>query len=1135
MAPTNGSNLTFGTVQANQLNPTNDNKVTTINSIVFDDPNAGTTQSFNVGGSAVTIGPGIAGVTGFIVGSGVFLANTSSAGQTVSINTLTLANGATYVVTNGAALNISSNIALNGNTLQPNSLGSGVITFSGNISGAGAGTTAIQVGSASSGAYVVLSGNNSSMTNSVVLNRGTLTIANNNALGTAALVINNLPYNFNPTLATDQSRTISNSIDAYNNFIVAPVGTLKVNGALDEESANITITNSQTGSTNIAQFNGGITGTGNLTLAGAGSAGSPSQFQISGGTSSTYTGGMVVTDDAALALNVNGTAVTGNLQVDSGSQVTDQKGTQLATTSNLTNNGSFSLGGLNENVASLAGTSSGTVTIGNNGRLTVNGSTSTSYAGAITDGSLGNGGILEKDGISTLTLSGTSTYYGNTVINGGTIAAGATHAFDANSHYKINTGGTLALMGYNNTIGELDDGGSGGTLENGGATNAVLTAGDNHTDTNFHGTVEDGGSGTLGLTKVGSDRLTLSGANTFSGPLTISAGRLNAGSATALGNANVTVNGGVLGSIDGGTPFTINTGGTYSQTAGTLRLDVYGSTTNDSDVLMVHGATASLGGTVNLADPNNLTFTPAGGTTYDLVHNSSGGITGMFNSVQGLNNFTPPTGTFEALIYTPTDVTLVFRQMLGLTSGLTPNQTAVGANIDGLETMNITGNLATLTNALYAVAPSGLGGALDSLSPERFGYFTSVTAFNNASFETDAMDNYLAGQRIAANGTFLGGNGQIDSSGLTVNDPSYDPALSMIHSRMLAWSPAPVGSVMSDIAEPALGGVAMKDSKDMKSMQEPAYTDPWNFFVRGNVILAQGFSQTDVPHFDDNTESVVLGTDYRVTPNFLVGLTAGYAHTDATLDNDGSTAAVDSYSPGLYASYADHGWYANLVGDYVHNAYTENRVIGFLGQTAHGAPEGDEGVADLDGGYDFHCHGLTFGPLAGLQYTHLTVNGFNETGSIADLAVNEQQSDSLRSRLGGRVSYDFDEHGLSLHPHLDASWQHEFMDQSRGITSQFNGFGGGSFSVVTPNPSRDSALVDAGLDADVCRTVTVFADYIVQAGQDNYFGQSVQAGGAGWLLKPRPRLQESPAPARRAFCLYLSAQLQQPRRVTSPP
>jgi outer membrane autotransporter protein len=83
---------------------------------------------------------------------------------------------------------------------------------------------------------------------------------------------------------------------------------------------------------------------------------------------------------------------------------------------------------------------------------------------------------------------------------------------------------------------------------------------------------------------------------------------------------------------------------------------------------------------------------------------------------------------------------------------------------------------------------------------------------------------------------------------------------------------------------------------------------------------------------------------------------------------------------------------------------------------------------------------------------------------------------------------------MTLTPHLDATWQHEFMDQSRGITSQFDGAGLGSFSVKTANPSRDSALADAGFDLDVNRTVTVFADYEVQAGQDNYFGQSVQAG-----------------------------------------
>jgi len=68
------------------------------------------------------------------------------------------------------------------------------------------------------------------------------------------------------------------------------------------------------------------------------------------------------------------------------------------------------------------------------------------------------------------------------------------------------------------------------------------------------------------------------------------------------------------------------------------------------------------------------------------------------------------------------------------------------------------------------------------------------------------------------------------------------------------------------------------------------------------------------------------------------------------------------------------------------------------------------------------------------------------------------------------------------------------MDQSRGITSQFSDVGAGSFTVNTSNPSRESALVDVGVDAQINNTLTVFTDYSALAGQSNYFGQSVQAG-----------------------------------------
>jgi len=440
-------------------------------------------------------------------------------------------------------------------------------------------------------------------------------------------------------------------------------------------------------------------------------------------------------------------------------------------------------------------------------------------------------------------------------------------------------------------------------------------------------------------------------------------------------------------------------------------------------------------------------------------------------------------------------VLLVINPTLGISDlGLNSNERGIVGSINAA--INSGGSSPSL-NALNiplqiasASGPGVLAQYVDELSPTKFANFSSTTAFNNETFEIQNMDSYLEGKRSGPNGTFTTGTGKLDSSNFVIEDPNVDPSLQMIHSRMLAWNELP--QVISDVPGAVLGGVDMKGAK-VRSYS-PANDQPWDFFLRGNVILAQGFSQADTPHFDDNTESVVAGADYHINEHVLAGVTASYAHTDATLDPANSSATVDSYSPGIFASYADGGWYANFMGRYSYNSYTEQREISFLGQSANGGTDGNEGMVDLDGGYDFRSGAWTYGPVAGLQYTHLTVNGYTEQDSFANLAVNEDQSDSLRSRLGGQVRFDYHGCGVTFTPHLEATWVHEFMDQSRGVTSQFTGFSGGSFTVRTDDPSRDSALVDLGLDAQVNNSITVFGDYLVQAGQDNYFGQSLQAG-----------------------------------------
>jgi uncharacterized protein with beta-barrel porin domain len=440
-----------------------------------------------------------------------------------------------------------------------------------------------------------------------------------------------------------------------------------------------------------------------------------------------------------------------------------------------------------------------------------------------------------------------------------------------------------------------------------------------------------------------------------------------------------------------------------------------------------------------------------------LVDNNGGGPTGLNLELMGFFMALTSTAGLDIQIQVP---------------NLDRNQQSVLDYINHLNAAGVNNAcFSNLTFSLLGLDNTDFAAAMDQLSPEKLSIFSSI-AFNNASFMTQDLDDYLAHRRNRA-GFFQANPGGIDTSGLTINDPTIDSHLSQIYSHMLAWSPAPQAhGLLSDVASPLL-------VEDPNSLGPK--TNRWNAFVRGNVILGQNYSQQDLDNRATTTSSFGVGADYQFSKNFLVGALFDYSHTDAELDDSGSTATVDSYAPGIYASYAQDGWYGNALADY--------------SETTNGAPEGDQETVDLDGGYDFHAKNWTFGPTLGGQYTHLSVDGFTESGGCSsDLAVNRESADSFRSRLGGHVSYEEKSGSILLTPFLDASWQHEFLDDSRGITSSFSDLGGGQFTVYTPSPGRESALLSTGLNIDINQMMTVFASYQVQIDPTDYFGQSVLAG-----------------------------------------
>ena len=128
-----------------------------------------------------------------------------------------------------------------------------------------------------------------------------------------------------------------------------------------------------------------------------------------------------------------------------------------------------------------------------------------------------------------------------------------------------------------------------------------------------------------------------------------------------------------------------------------------------------------------------------------------------------------------------------------------------------------------------------------------------------------------------------------------------------------------------------------------------------------------------------------------------------------------------------------------------------------------------------------------------MQYTHLDVDSFQESGAgPADLFVDSQSANSIRARLGGHVVYQIRSGSVLFQPNLTASVQHEFLDDTFGLTSQLPG--GPDFTIQGTNPGRNSGLIGLGVTATLDNTLSFYLNYLAEVGGGDYFVQNVEGG-----------------------------------------
>ena len=464
------------------------------------------------GGTAIT-----AGSVGFVtggLGSGAISVNNASLTYK-GVNTDDLSSQGLSIGAGGAAINIGAN----------NVIYSAAITGTGDFSKSGTGTLTMQgnntfTGSTTiNGGVLVLNGSSAS-TGGTTLNGAdtSIELAGDSSLG-AVPVAPAVNLTLNPSSGNTSSVKFNGATTlAANRNISLASGTSIIN----TNGNAVTVSGALGGSGNLVK-----NGTGVLTLGSAATATGSTTINAGGITAGNVnalpSGAIVLNNDAAITITQNSGQTINNVTVN---------GTNSITATNNTSN-VFSLGNIT----------------GGSGTLTY----STRFVGDLTGSWAGFTGTIALGGDAGYRLFGSATGSSAVTLDLGTRGI------------SVRSGQTAITLGA--LVGAAGSTLSGSTGGTGNVQNVGYTIGGKDIDTLFAGVIQNGGGATA-LTKVGTGTLTLSGANTYTGATTVTAGTLALGANDVFANASpITLNGGTLAA------------GTFTDTLGTLDLDANSSIT----------------------------------------------------------------------------------------------------------------------------------------------------------------------------------------------------------------------------------------------------------------------------------------------------------------------------------------------------------------------------------------------------------------------------------------------------------------------------------------------------------------------------------------------------------------------------
>ena len=611
---------------------------------------------------------------------------------------------------------------------------------------------------------------------------------------------------------------------------------------------------------------------------------------------------------------------------------------------------------------------------------------------------------------------------------------------------------------------------------------AFLAQGDNNTFTNT-GTLKASGIDSYAAKFLGTgNSLVNSGTGIISGNLLLGAGNTfrNSGTFTHTGtfvndgiimgngtttgnmsnNGTIMGNGTTIGNIvnngtiaPGNSIGTLTITGDYTHNAGAT-YKVEADADGHSDKITVSGKATINGGTVSVNDPRMFLVK----TNYDYTILTAGSIEGTFGNVTSNYAFLTP-----SLSYAPTNVSLRLSRNATNFSDVaaTSNQYSVASALDRMES-SAQGDMITVIDNLLNLSAQQARRAYDQMGggTHTAFHFMSFSGINNYH---GALNNHLAG-----GSGFTGGLG----AGMAANQNGYPQDMQM--------AIAGGGNTMSDVT-PILLAMAGNRGQVVSGTN-------WGLWLDG--YYSQGDSRADevIGRYKQNLYGALMGFDYGVTDNLLIGVSTGISQTDVKFEYLMDKGQVDSYKGSVYTYYDAKPWYAHGVLTYAYNKYKTDRfiAIGDITRLANADYKGNEYSGYAEVGYKLDLGGVVvIQPMVAFQATYLMQDSYTETGAgDLNLIVDSCSTSSYQSYLGMHIGKAITMGNFVWAPDVRVKWAHEFSSDDNLINARFSSSGSRSFTIVSARPNRNTAIAGVGLTGKFNKNLSMYIQYDAELNSD---------------------------------------------------